>query len=144
MSARCIHYYLSVAVSRFSRGAEVENVCGIYPCVCVYICVDIHTHGRILSSSISLCIKPSIQTSILSYNSTAKDLLWPSPFVCVKLLYLSIRKLVPIILSLLTHLLKTPLPNQYVNKVLGHYALSASPWHSGQNVSSVKGEEAIT
>lgn len=143
MSARCIHYYLSVTVSRFSRGAEVENVCGIYPCVCIYMRRYTHTHIRILSSSISLCIKPSIQTSILSYNSTAKDLLWP-PFVCVKLLYLSIRKLVPIILSLLTHLLKTPLPNQYVNKVLGHYAFSASPWHSGQNVSPVKGEEAIT
>ena len=107
----------------------------IYIHMCVYILhIYTHTNIRILSSSISLCIKPSIQTSIASYNSTAKDLLWPSPFVCVKLPYLSVRKLVSIILSLLTHLLKTPLPNQYMNKVLGHCALSPSPGHSGQNL----------
>ena len=60
MSARCVHYYLSVTVSRFSRGAEVENVCNIYTCVCMSMHRYTHTNIGILSSSISLCIKPSV------------------------------------------------------------------------------------
>lgn len=136
MSARCVHYCLSVTVSRFSRGAEVENLCDIYTRVCIYICIDIHTQTFVFCLLLYLCVlnhlfKP-VSPVIIQQRRIYSGLL--PLYVLNSLICLSIRKLVPIILSLLTHLLKTPLPNQYVNKVLGHRALSPSPGHSDQNL----------
>ena len=100
--------------------------------MCAYIyCIYIHTQTFAFCLLLYLCVLNHLFKPVSPVIIQQRR---PSPFVCVKLPYLSVKKLVPIILSLLTHLLKTPLPNPYMNKVLGHCALSPSPGHSGQNL----------